>query len=215
MSLLITFLISCSFFLYFIFLIFQKFYLHSNVEVYYSKTKKNKKIVDSISLVKKGYTPTIWAINSLLHAYVTNTYRKPKLPKYDQRITLYNSYDQRIEIDCLNPFKHDKDTPIVVIIPGIGGHSEKDYIKSFAPHVAEKYITYIYNHPGNGNTKLNTHEVHIAGDVNDLKLVFDFIKKEHPNSKMISVGISLGGNLLALYLGSFGKNTPLLAGNCF
>eukprot|EP01080_Neovahlkampfia_damariscottae_P008032 gene8032-12497_t len=188
---------------------FLTFYLHSEVEVFCSATPHNKKIVEGIPLVKKGYTPTIWAINSLLHAYIT-TFRKPKSLKY-QRMTLYNSYNQRIEVDCLNPWNHDNHTPIAVIIPGIGGHSEKDYIKTFVPHVAEKYLTYIFNHPGNGNTRLNTSKLHAMGDAGDLKLVFDSIRKQHPNSKMISIGISLGGNLLALYLGTYGKDTPLIS----
>jgi predicted alpha/beta-fold hydrolase len=209
MNLFLSFLITC-FILYILLTIFQKFYLHTNVELYFTKTPKNEQIIENLPILKSGYSPTIWAFNPLVHAAVTN-FRKPKKPKYE-RITLFNSHNQRLEIDILKPKSLKEDTPVAVIIPGIAGHSDKDYIKSFAPHVAEKYIVYIFNHPGNGDTKLSNPVVHIPGDVDDLKLLFDNVRERHQKSKMVSVGISLGGNLLSLYLGTFGKNTPLLAG---
>lgn len=52
-------------------------------------------------------------------------------------------------------------------------------------------------------------ELSTLGDSTDLSIMFNHIRKLHPETPMYGVGFSLGANLLLRYLGQVKKHTPL------
>lgn len=107
--------------------------------------------------------------------------------------------------------------PIVVILHGMGGGSHASYAKELAHQLLyppnpldEPCRSVVLNHRGCGNTALLTPRLYNAGDTSDLKQVIKYLSKLQPEAPLVGVGFSIGGNILAKYLGEVGTNTPLI-----
>lgn len=117
----------------------------------------------------------------------------------------------------------------MAICPGIGNTSESVYIRTFV-HWAQchGYKCAVLNHVGAlqsvpvtaprifsyGNWMVTitfnrnpcTHL--LAGHTNDFHEMITHLITKNPNSKIVCVGFSLGGNLITKYMGERGKEKP-------
>lgn len=91
--------------------------------------------------------------------------------------------------------------PIVLFLPGLAGSSQAEYIKSLVP-IAHRigYRVVVINYRGLGNTPLLTPRMYCAADDADLRTALAHLRETNPRAKIIAVGISLGGIILARYL---------------
>lgn len=165
--------------------LFQKYYLHEKITILHGDTARNKEWIGNIPILKKGYTPTIWAFHSVLHGLISNSFRSTKDFKF-KREELTNSYGQHLTFDILEE-GCDENSPSIFIVPGIGGHSQKQYIKSLIQHIKNKRVI-IFNHPGSGDTKLKVKHIHMSGDVEDIDLILKYLKKKYVKSTFIGLG---------------------------
>lgn len=183
----------------------QRFILHEKVQLFYQKTGQNLFYLNEMKIVKTGYTPSIYAMHGMLHGIISAYFRYPKTPKWS-RDSFINPHGQTLTLDwaeCAHHRVEMEDSPIILLIPGVGGHSNKGYIKSFVPHCPNRLV--IFNWPGTDTSKLTTTEkFHMLGDIDDIDLVARHIRGKHPRSPVFVIGVSLGGNLLAKYLGVYG-----------
>jgi hypothetical protein len=122
-------------------------------KVYYEETKINKQIYDSIESLK-GYQTSIIAKNGLIHAFIVNFFRKGRDQKFKKEV-LTNKHGQQFEIFSLEPVNAQKNTTVVIIIPGVGGHKDKEYMKLLVENIKEKNKIYVYNHIGMKIIKIN------------------------------------------------------------
>lgn len=86
-------------------------------------------------------------------------------------------------------------------MPGLTGSSQAEYIKTLVP-IAHQigYRAVVLNYRGLGNTPLLTPRLYCAADDADLRTALAHIRKSNPNTKLIAIGISLGGIILSRYL---------------
>uniref|UniRef100_A0A667Y8W8 Monoacylglycerol lipase ABHD2 n=1 Tax=Myripristis murdjan TaxID=586833 RepID=A0A667Y8W8_9TELE len=91
----------------------------------------------------------------------------------------------------------------MVICPGIGNHSEKHYIRTFVDYSQkEGYRCAVLNHLGAlPNIELTSPRMFTYGCTWEFAAMVGYIKKTYPQTQLIVVGFSLGGNIVCKFLG--------------
>ncbi|XP_046913811.2 protein ABHD1 [Dermatophagoides farinae] len=180
-------------------------------------------------IVNDNYWPTLWCYETHLLTPISNFLRSliPEL-KYHREI-LSTSDGGQISLDWYDPdgsetktvyrqtsldnqeqtlSKHsmsersvENNKPIALFLPGLAGSSQAEYIKSLVP-IAHRigYRVVVINYRGLGNTPLLTPRMYCAADDADLCTALVHLREANPKEKIIAVGISLGGIILARYL---------------
>lgn len=102
---------------------------------------------------------------------------------------------------------HDEDITVAVC-PGVGNSSESVYIRTFV-HYAQchGYRMAVLNHIGViDSINVTSPRIFTYGHTDDYAAMITSLVKKYPSTHIISVGFSLGGNLVTKYLGE--KNVP-------
>uniref|UniRef100_A0A8D3BM32 Monoacylglycerol lipase ABHD2 n=1 Tax=Scophthalmus maximus TaxID=52904 RepID=A0A8D3BM32_SCOMX len=91
----------------------------------------------------------------------------------------------------------------MVICPGIGNHSEKHYIRTFVDHAQKDgYRCAVLNHLGAlPNIELTSPRMFTYGCTWEFASMVGYIKRTYPQTQLIAVGFSLGGNIVCKFLG--------------
>lgn len=97
--------------------------------------------------------------------------------------------------------KGDGPPAIAVIVPGLTGSSQTEYVKSLVPELAAAGYTCVgFNQRSRGGTRLLTPRLYCAANCDDLKHALSHIRDQRPNSLIVAIGVSLGGIQLTRYL---------------
>ncbi|XP_030222401.1 monoacylglycerol lipase ABHD2 isoform X2 [Gadus morhua] len=101
-----------------------------------------------------------------------------------------------------------QDDITMVICPGIGNHSEKQYIRTFVDHSQRKgYRCAVLNHLGAlPDIELTSPRMFTYGCTWEFAAMVSHIKREFPQTLMAVVGFSLGGNIVCKFLGERHSN---------
>uniref|UniRef100_A0A3Q3JSX4 Monoacylglycerol lipase ABHD2 n=1 Tax=Monopterus albus TaxID=43700 RepID=A0A3Q3JSX4_MONAL len=96
----------------------------------------------------------------------------------------------------------------MVICPGIGNHSEKSYIRTFVDHSQRQgYRCAVLNHLGAlPNVELTSPRMFTYGCTWEFAAMVNYIKQACPQTLLVVVGFSLGGNIVCKYLGENCQN---------
>ncbi|KAJ6219436.1 hypothetical protein RDWZM_005248 [Blomia tropicalis] len=110
--------------------------------------------------------------------------------------------------------------PIAIFLPGLTGCSQAEYIKTLVPMAHDiGYRAVCVNYRGLGNTRLLTPRLYCAANDDDLRSALGHIRQFNPDSKIVAIGISMGGIILARYLISTGSkalvDAAFLVSVCF
>uniref|UniRef100_A0A7N9AMS7 Monoacylglycerol lipase ABHD2 n=1 Tax=Mastacembelus armatus TaxID=205130 RepID=A0A7N9AMS7_9TELE len=91
----------------------------------------------------------------------------------------------------------------MVICPGIGNHSEKNYIRTFVDHSQRQgYRCAVLNHLGAlPNMELTSPRMFTYGCTWEFAAMVSYIKQAFPQTLLVVVGFSLGGNIVCKFLG--------------
>ncbi|KAJ1647932.1 hypothetical protein LPJ64_000744 [Coemansia asiatica] len=121
-----------------------------------------------------------------------------------------------IGLDWSPPFAQmpEDSRPIVILSHGLSGGSQETYVQATVKYLtAEPYNfrTVVVNYRGCAGVKLTTHVLYNGGFTSDYGFAVDFIRGRFPQSKLISIGYSLGANLITKYVGEQGDACPLKA----
>ncbi|KAG8012328.1 Monoacylglycerol lipase ABHD2-A [Nibea albiflora] len=100
------------------------------------------------------------------------------------------------------------DDVTMVICPGIGNHSEKNYIRTFVDHSQRQgYRCAVLNHLGAlPNVDLTSPRMFTYGCTWEYAAMVGYIKRAFPQTLLVVVGFSLGGNIVCKYLGENRSN---------
>nr|XP_046250687.1 monoacylglycerol lipase ABHD2-like [Scatophagus argus] len=96
----------------------------------------------------------------------------------------------------------------MVICPGIGNHSEKNYIRTFVDHSQRQgYRCAVLNHLGAlPNVELTSPRMFTYGCTWEYAAMVGHIKRAFPQTLLVVVGFSLGGNIVCKFLGENRSN---------
>lgn len=92
-------------------------------------------------------------------------------------------------------------SPLIIILPGLTGESQAEYIKCLV--IAAQQIgirTVVFNNRGLGGITLKTPRLYCAANCEDLSEVVNHVSQLNPNIKLGATGISMGGLILGNYL---------------
>lgn len=155
----------------------------------------------NIPLVQNKFWPTLWCFESRAQTILASILRSRILPpiKYRREILTFRDGGEVAldwaEKDC------SVTSPIVIILPGLTGGSQAEYVKclvSAARKIGIRCV--IFNNRGLGGMKLKTPRTYCAANYDDLTEVVEHVRKLHPHVPLGATGISMGGLILGNYL---------------
>ncbi|MDI1352049.1 MAG: hydrolase [bacterium] len=98
-------------------------------------------------------------------------------------------------------------TPLVVILHGLGGSVNSSYVPRFMRAFNEKgWRAVLLHFRGAGDEPNRLPRAYHSGDTADLDYLMRILKDREPDTRKAIVGVSLGGNVLLKWLGEQGKN---------
>ncbi|XP_018338759.1 PREDICTED: phospholipase ABHD3 [Trachymyrmex septentrionalis] len=159
----------------------------------------------NIPLVQNKFWPTLWCFESRAQTIMASILRSQILPYLEYRREILALPDGgEVALDWA-----EKDcsitSPIVVILPGLTGGSQAEYIKCLVSAVRKNGIRcVIFNNRGLGGLQLKTPRTYCAANCDDLSEVIEHVKKLHPHVPLGATGISMGGLILGNYLAQKG-----------
>ncbi|XP_015241988.1 PREDICTED: abhydrolase domain-containing protein 2 [Cyprinodon variegatus] len=100
------------------------------------------------------------------------------------------------------------DDVTMVICPGIGNHSKKNYIRTFVDYSQRRgYRCAVLNHLGAlPDMELTSPRMFTCGCTWEFGAMVDYIKRTFPQTLLVVVGFSLGGNIVCKFLGENRSN---------
>lgn len=95
----------------------------------------------------------------------------------------------------------DPESPIIIILPGLTGESQAEYIKCLVMAANRAGIrTVVFTNRGLGGVALKTPRLYCASNCEDLSEVVKYVRSAHPHVRIGATGISMGGLILGNYL---------------
>ncbi|KAF0306306.1 Phospholipase ABHD3 [Amphibalanus amphitrite] len=162
-------------------------------------------LTSHLSVLQEKYWPTPWCLEARLQTVLGSLFRS-QLPNIDYQRELVDLPDGGVvALDwhraSFKGAKKDDPHPIVLLVPGLTGSSQSDYIRSLI-HVSEKIgaSCVVLNQRGRGGVKLKTPRTYCAANSEDLGFVIDHLHKTFPRARLMLTGVSLGGMIVGNYL---------------
>lgn len=161
-----------------------------------------------------GFTPTpfnppFWLTNPHLQTILPKFFA-PKLPNYRREIIRDSLDESNVAYDFYDahPVHPQPDqlesTPLVVLFHGMEGSSDSHYARALAHKIHEKGWHFVVAHfrscggiPASGRVFYN------AGDTVEIHHMLKTLNQKYKH--IYAVGVSLGGNALAKYMGEYGQ----------
>jgi predicted alpha/beta-fold hydrolase len=100
--------------------------------------------------------------------------------------------------------------PIVLLLHGLEGSSNSPYAQGFLKEFeARGWRTVVMHFRGCSGEMNRLPRAYHSGDTADLASVVKLISTREPNTPLVAVGVSMGGNVLLKWLGETGVQNPL------
>ncbi|XP_034936926.1 phospholipase ABHD3 [Chelonus insularis] len=165
-----------------------------------------KLIEENIDMINKKYWPTPWCFESRAQTIIASFLRGKLIPDVEYRRELLTLADGgQVALDWADDHCNSS-SPIVIILPGLTGASQADYIKCLVSGARDIGIRcVIFNNRGLGGVALKTPRAYCAANCDDFTEVLDHVRKSHPNVPIGATGISMGGLVLGNYLAKNGE----------
>jgi len=163
-------------------------------------------LVSGLEFLQEEYWPTFWCWEARLQTVLASLLRSTLAPvHYSREVFTFADSGQAV-LD----WKNDTGLPAqptVLVLPGITGSSQSEYVKTFV-HVAIETSgarAVVFNNRGRGGHHLQTPRTYCGTSTDDLGEVLCHLKKKYPQSEILGTGISLGGIILGNYLAEKGE----------
>ncbi|KAI5101593.1 phospholipase ABHD3, partial [Silurus meridionalis] len=169
---------------------------------------------ENCPVVTETYYPPFWCwesrVQTLLRPFVT---AKPWVFYRNELIRAPDGGQISLDwFDNEDSLSHpDSSTrPTVLLLPGLTGTSRESYILHMIQQSRELgYRCVVFNNRGVSGEKLLTPRTYCAANTEDLEMVIEHVSKTYPSSPITAAGVSMGGMMLANYLGRKGHATCL------
>ncbi|XP_050991955.1 phospholipase ABHD3 [Labeo rohita] len=169
---------------------------------------------DKCPVVSETYYPTFWCwesrVQTLLRPFVTAK------PWVNYRNELIRAPDGgQISLDWFDnddsPSHPDQSArPTVLLLPGLTGTSRESYILHMVQQSRDLgYRCVVFNNRGVSGEKLLTPRTYCAANTEDLEVVIEHVQRTIDKAPLMAAGVSMGGMMLANYLGRKGSEVRL------
>jgi len=178
-------------------------------------------LLQKLQVIKEEYRPTFWCYESRLQTILASLVRHT-LPdiSYTREVITFSDGGQA-GLDWHGEVEEVKSQPIVLILPGLTGSSQSEYVKTFVTVAKEEVGARccVFNYRGRGGVSLASPKTYCASDPSDLGEVVEYLSSSRTGAPVLAVGISLGGIILGHYLvregGAAKVEAALLVSVCF
>ncbi|XP_060856645.1 abhydrolase domain-containing protein 2 [Metopolophium dirhodum] len=164
--------------------------------------------------LEEPYVPTrLWGFSGHVQTILYSVFGRVRCPcpKGDRRFLILDD-GTTLTYDLFKPTLNEPDLEgiTVVIVPGICNSSESDYIRTFVNYTQNQgYRCAVLNHVGAlHNVPVTASRIFTYGHTDDLHVMLCNLSEHYPNTKIIIIGYSMGGNLVTKYLGESRHNRP-------
>lgn len=147
------------------------------------------------------FVPPWFLKNAHLQTILPKLIPQP-MPPYQRELVPDSQGSTKVAYDFVRADDGD-DKPLVVMFCGLEGSSQSHYAKAFANYASGLGVNVVIVHyRGCGGVEnLSPYDYH-AGDTAEIHHVLSHLARTYPI--LMAVGVSLGGNMLAKYLGDYG-----------
>lgn len=158
------------------------------------------------------FDPPAWARNPHVQTMWPALMRKKiELSVWSQRFELPDGDFVDLAWTRSLPLGRCKD-PIVVLFHGLEGSMHSAYIQGMLSEIhARGWLGVLMHFRGCSGVSNRLPRFYHSGETEDARVVLRAIKEQHPDAPLFAVGYSLGGNVLAKYLGEEGEQGFLTA----
>lgn len=152
-------------------------------------------------ILEQKFWPTFWCVESRAQTVFAAILRSQVMPRINYRRELLTLADGGVvAIDWLDG-NSSLDAPVVIILPGLTGESQAEYIKFLVLAANQAGLrAVVFNNRGMGGVDLKTRRMYCAANCEDLCEVVRHVARTHPKSRLGATGISMGGLILGNYL---------------
>lgn len=113
--------------------------------------------------------------------------------------------DDKLAIEVSTPKLWKPTDPTVVLLHGLCGSHKSFYLVRMGRKLLKKGVRSIRINMRNcGSGKGLSRKIYHSGCSEDIKCVLDYLKNKHPDSPMVLIGFSLGGNIVLKLAGELG-----------
>ncbi|XP_031844691.1 abhydrolase domain containing Hydr1 isoform X2 [Nomia melanderi] len=171
---------------------------------------------DHVPLVSNKFWPTLWCFESRAQTIIASLLRARILPPIVYRREILTLSDGgEVALDWAEEGS-SVTSPIVIILPGLTGESQAEYIKCLVTSAKKVGIRcVIFNNRGLGGVELKTPRTYCAANSDDLSEVIEHVRKLYPHVPLGATGISMGGLILGNYLAQQGVMARNKLRGCF
>lgn len=172
-----------------------------------STGSRNNRWLSEIDIMP--FDPAPWAPGGDLQTILGYLLPCPlSLPQKYERITRLDDKNALLLIEN-TPQRWEAESPVVLLVHGLGGSSDSPYVRRTAWRCIQNgWIAVRMNQRGAGRGSRLAQGLYNAGSSADLAAVVNELVKLRPNSPLVVIGFSLGGNVLLKYLGEAQHQKP-------
>ncbi|XP_071788506.1 monoacylglycerol lipase ABHD2-like [Asterias amurensis] len=176
-------------------------------EIYHANSTFVHRLLEACPMLKEPYVPTfLWGKSGHLQ---TATYAKVGRFNAPRPVGERFSYIMPDGATCtFDVFEPTASHPsgedyTLCVVPGIANNSEKAYIRTFVDYAQSNgFRLAVLNHLGSlPNVPLTSPRIFTYGDTEEYSVMVDHMREKFPHSAFISVGFSMGANIIVKYLG--------------
>ncbi|XP_076679596.1 abhydrolase domain-containing protein 2 isoform X1 [Andrena cerasifolii] len=166
-------------------------------------------------VIVEPYKPTrLWGFSGHVQTIIHSIIGRVRCPwPIGERVYSGLPDETTLTYDLYQPLTNDYEGPFfddvtIAICPGICNSSESVYIRTFVHFVqCHGYRCAVLNHVGVlSSVKVTAPRIFTYGHTDDYNMMLHSLVEKHPNTRIICIGFSLGGNLVTKYLGERGSN---------
>jgi len=156
-------------------------------------------------IIKSTFKPAWWLPGPHFQTgYATLARRKVKLMTFDEKIELEDG--DYLELSWVS---ENNSGPIVIVLHGLGGCIESHYAQGMLSVIRDLGWRCVFMHFRGAKNPNRLARTYHSGDTQDVNSVVHYLQSKEPNTPLMAIGYSLGGNVLLKYLGETGENCPL------
>ena len=191
-------------------MVFTGYYLTSVVRkpriICKPKSFISKLIKHSCPFVHELYWPAFWCFGGRAQTVTASLLKSHPSVDYSREF-IHMPDGGVVALDWANGASIPTSHFTVLILPGLTGTSDHNYIRHFVLHIIQELdcSVAVLNNRGLGGLPLKTLRVCCAADTGDLEYVILHVKKRKPNFPLMVIGISLGGIILTNLLCKMGQ----------